>query len=132
MQSLPVTKESRPVGFHHRFTQWTKRAVVPQPVAGDDPEVTIISQIMDLNGIVAIAVFNDNRTVIMMGDADSEVLVTIARKMLETAKKMTPLRTWGPFTYHDPDTCGQHDHSALPGQLPLPAHDKDHQHRAYP
>ena len=39
-----------------------KRAVVPQPVAGDDPEVTIISQIMDLNGIVAIAVFNDNRS----------------------------------------------------------------------
>jgi predicted regulator of Ras-like GTPase activity (Roadblock/LC7/MglB family) len=68
-------------------------------VAGDDPEVTIISQIMDLNGIVAIAVFNDNRTVIMMGDADSEVLVTIARKMLETAKKMTPLRTWGPFVH---------------------------------
>ena len=76
-----------------------KRAVVPQPVDGDDPEVTIISQIMDLNGIVAIAVFNDNRTVIMMGDADSEVLVTIARKMLETAKKMTPLRTWGPFVH---------------------------------
>jgi predicted regulator of Ras-like GTPase activity (Roadblock/LC7/MglB family) len=76
-----------------------KRAVVPQPVVGDDPEVTIISQIMDLNGIVAIAVFNDNRTVIMMGDADSEVLVTIARKMLETAKKMTPLRTWGPFVH---------------------------------
>jgi predicted regulator of Ras-like GTPase activity (Roadblock/LC7/MglB family) len=76
-----------------------KRAVVPQPVVGDDPGVTIISQIMDMNGIVAIAVFNDNRTVIMMGDADSEVLVTIARKMLETAKKMTPLRTWGPFVH---------------------------------
>ena len=76
-----------------------KRPVVPQPVVSDDPEVTIISQIMDLNGIVALAVFNDNRTVIMRGDADSEVLVTIARKMLETAKKMTPLRTWGHFVH---------------------------------
>jgi predicted regulator of Ras-like GTPase activity (Roadblock/LC7/MglB family) len=76
-----------------------KRAVVPQPVAGDDPEVTILSQIRDLNGIVAIAVFNDNRNVIMMGDADSEVLVKIARTMLVTAKKMTPRLTWGPFVH---------------------------------
>jgi predicted regulator of Ras-like GTPase activity (Roadblock/LC7/MglB family) len=76
-----------------------KRAVVPQPVVGDDPEVTILSQIRDLNGIVAIAVFNDKRTVIMMGDADSEVLVKIARKMLETAKKITPRLTWGPFVH---------------------------------
>jgi predicted regulator of Ras-like GTPase activity (Roadblock/LC7/MglB family) len=76
-----------------------KRAVVPQPVAGDDPEVTILSQIRDLNGIVAIAVFNDNRNVIMMGDADSEVLVKIARTMLVTEKKITPLLTWGPFVH---------------------------------
>jgi len=76
-----------------------KRAVVPQPVVSDDPEVTIISQIRDLDGIVAIAVFNDNRNVIMIGDADSEVLVKIARKMLETAKKITPLLTWGPFVH---------------------------------
>jgi predicted regulator of Ras-like GTPase activity (Roadblock/LC7/MglB family) len=76
-----------------------QRADVPQPVVGDDPEVTILSQIMELNGIVAIAVFNDNRNVIMMGDADSEVLVKIARKMLETAKKMTPRLTWGPFVH---------------------------------
>jgi predicted regulator of Ras-like GTPase activity (Roadblock/LC7/MglB family) len=76
-----------------------EKVVEPMPVVSDDPEVAIISQIMDLNGIVALAVFNDNRTVIMLGDADSEVLVTIARKMLETAKKMTPLRTWGPFVH---------------------------------
>ena len=93
------TRIPDPVGVSPPVHTVDKRAVVPQPVAGDDPEVTIISQIMDLNGIVAIAVFNDNRTVIMMGDADSEVLVTIARKMLETAKKMTPLRTWGPFVH---------------------------------
>jgi predicted regulator of Ras-like GTPase activity (Roadblock/LC7/MglB family) len=76
-----------------------QRAVVPQPVVGDDPEVTILSQIRDLNGIVAIAVFNDNRNVIMMGDADSEVLVKIARTMLVTEKKITPLLTWGPFVH---------------------------------
>jgi len=76
-----------------------ERSVVPQPVVGDDPEVTIISQIRDLDGIVAISVFNDNRNVIMIADADSEVLVKIARKMLETAKKITPLLTWGPFVH---------------------------------
>jgi predicted regulator of Ras-like GTPase activity (Roadblock/LC7/MglB family) len=76
-----------------------KRAVVPQPVVSDDPEVTLLSQIRDLNGIVAIAVFNDNRNIIMMGDTDSEVLVKIARTMLVTAKKMTPRLTWGPFVH---------------------------------
>jgi predicted regulator of Ras-like GTPase activity (Roadblock/LC7/MglB family) len=76
-----------------------KRAVVPQPVPGDDPDVAIISQIRDLDGIVAIAVFNDTRNVIMMGDADSEVLLRIARTMLETAKKITPRLTWGPFVH---------------------------------
>jgi len=76
-----------------------ERPVVPQPLVCDDPEVTILSQIRDLDGIVAIAVFNDNRNVIMMGDADSEVLVKIARKMLVTAKKITPLLTWGPFVH---------------------------------
>jgi hypothetical protein len=76
-----------------------EKGVEPQPGVSDDPEVTILSQIRDMNGIVALAVFNDSRTVTMMGDADSEVLVTIARKMLETAKKMKPLRTWGPFVH---------------------------------
>jgi predicted regulator of Ras-like GTPase activity (Roadblock/LC7/MglB family) len=88
-----------PVAVSPQVQTVDKRAVVPQPVVGDDPEVTILSQIRDLNGIVAIAVFNDKRTVIMMGDADSEVLVKIARKMLETAKKITPLLTWGPFVH---------------------------------
>jgi predicted regulator of Ras-like GTPase activity (Roadblock/LC7/MglB family) len=76
-----------------------KRAVVPQPVVGDDPDATLISQIRDLEGIVAIAVFNDNRNVIMMGDADNEVLLKIAQTMLVTAKKITPRLTWGPFVH---------------------------------
>jgi predicted regulator of Ras-like GTPase activity (Roadblock/LC7/MglB family) len=76
-----------------------EKGVEPQPVVREDPEVTILSQIRDMNGIVALAVFNDSCTVTMMGDADSEVLVTIARKMLETAKKMTPRLPWGPFVH---------------------------------
>jgi predicted regulator of Ras-like GTPase activity (Roadblock/LC7/MglB family) len=88
-----------PVGVSPQVHTVDKRAVVLQPVVGDDQDVTIISQIRDLNGIVAIAVFNDKRTVIMMGDADSEVLLKIARKMLETAKKITPRLTWGPFVH---------------------------------
>ena len=76
-----------------------ERAAVPQPAADDDPEVSIISQIRDMNGIVAISVFNENRNVIMMGDADSEFLVKIARTMLGTAKKITPRLPWGPFVH---------------------------------
>jgi predicted regulator of Ras-like GTPase activity (Roadblock/LC7/MglB family) len=101
----PVAKPARdhripePVVVSPPVPTVEEKVVEPQPVVSDDPRVTLISQIMDLNGIVALAVFTDNRTVIMLGDADSEVLVTIARKMLETAKKMTPLRTWGPFVH---------------------------------
>jgi predicted regulator of Ras-like GTPase activity (Roadblock/LC7/MglB family) len=73
--------------------------VVPQPVAGDELDLTIISQIRDLNGIVAISVFNDKRNIIMMGDADSETLLKIAGTMLETAQNVTPLLTWGPFVH---------------------------------
>ena len=76
-----------------------ERAAVPQPAADDDPEVSIISQIRDMKGIVAISVFNENRNIIMMGDAESKFLVKIARTMLETAKKITPRLTWGPFVH---------------------------------
>jgi predicted regulator of Ras-like GTPase activity (Roadblock/LC7/MglB family) len=102
---LPVAKPAGnkriadPVVVSPQVHTVEERPVVPQPVVCDDPDVTIISQIRDLNGIVAISVFNDKRTVIMMGDADSEVLLKIARKMLETAKKMTPRLTWGPFVH---------------------------------
>jgi hypothetical protein len=105
MTDPPVTKPAGdtripdPVAVSPPAHTVDKRAVVQQPGVGDDPEVTIISQIRDLEGIVAIAVFNDNRNIIMMGDADSEVLVKIARTMLETAKKMTPRLTWGPFVH---------------------------------
>jgi predicted regulator of Ras-like GTPase activity (Roadblock/LC7/MglB family) len=35
----------------------------------------------------------------MVGDSDSETLLKIARTMLETAKKITPRITWGPFIH---------------------------------
>jgi predicted regulator of Ras-like GTPase activity (Roadblock/LC7/MglB family) len=76
-----------------------ERPVVPQPVTADELDLTIISQIRDLNGIVAISVFNDTRNIIMMGDADSETLLKIAGTMLETAQNVTPLLTWGPFVH---------------------------------
>jgi len=76
-----------------------ERPVIPQPVTCDELDLTIISQIRDLNGIVAISVFNDTRNVIMMGDANSETMLKIAGTMLETAQKVTPLLTWGPFVH---------------------------------
>jgi predicted regulator of Ras-like GTPase activity (Roadblock/LC7/MglB family) len=76
-----------------------KRAVILPPVAGDDPEVTAISQIRDMEGIVAISVFNDSGTVLLKGDADNEAMVKIAQTMLGTSKKITPLLTWGPFVH---------------------------------
>jgi predicted regulator of Ras-like GTPase activity (Roadblock/LC7/MglB family) len=54
---------------------------------------------MELDGIVAISVFDEKRTVIMMGDADSDVLLKIGRKMLETAQNITPRLSWGPFVH---------------------------------
>ncbi len=74
-------------------------SVAPQPVVPDGLDVTIISQIINLNGIVAISVFNDSRTILTIGDADGEALVKIAGKMLKTAQKVTPLLTWGPFVH---------------------------------
>ena len=76
-----------------------EKPVAPLPGVRDDPDTTIISQIKDLNGIVAISVFNEKSTIITMGDADDEVLVRIARTMLETARNITPRLPWGPFVH---------------------------------
>ena len=97
----PVQNKSipDPVIFSPEIHTFEERPVVPQPVVCDEPDLTIISQIRNLNGIVAISVFNDKRNVMMMGDADTEALLKIAKKMLETAKKITPLLNWGPFVH---------------------------------
>jgi predicted regulator of Ras-like GTPase activity (Roadblock/LC7/MglB family) len=88
-----------PVAVSPRVHMLYKRAVVPQPAAGDDTDITILSQIREIDGIVAISVFNDTRIVITVGDTDSEALLKIAQAMLATAKKVTPRPTWGPFVH---------------------------------
>jgi predicted regulator of Ras-like GTPase activity (Roadblock/LC7/MglB family) len=99
--TMPVQdkKIPEPVILSPEIQTFEERPVVPQPVVCDEPDLSILSQIRDLNGIVAISVFNDKRNVIMMGDADSDALLIIAGTMLETAKKITPLLNWGPFVH---------------------------------
>ena len=88
-----------PVTVSPRVHTLYKRAVVPLPADGDDTDIAILSQIREIDGIVAVSVFNDNRFVITIGDTDSEALLKIARAMLATAKKITPRPTWGPFVH---------------------------------
>jgi hypothetical protein len=88
-----------PVAVSPRVHTLYKRAVVPLPADGDDPDITILAQIREIDGIVAVSVFNDNRFVITIGDTDSEALLKIAQAMLATAKKFTPRPTWGPFVH---------------------------------
>jgi hypothetical protein len=73
--------------------------VVPQSVILDEPDLHIIAQIKNLNGIVAVSLFDGKRNVVTLGDADSETMVKIAKKMLETAQKVTHLLPWGSFVH---------------------------------
>lgn len=75
------------------------RPVVPYPMIPDDPDVHIIAQIKNLNGIVAVSIFDGKRNVITIGDTDSEAMVKIAKKMLETVQKVTHMLPWGPFVH---------------------------------
>jgi predicted regulator of Ras-like GTPase activity (Roadblock/LC7/MglB family) len=88
-----------PVAVPPRVHTLYKRAVIPQPADSDDTDIAILSQIREIDGIVAISVFNNNRIVITVGDTDSDALLKIARTMLETAKKVTPRPSWGPFVH---------------------------------
>jgi hypothetical protein len=76
-----------------------ERPVVPQPIVLEEPDLHVIAQIKNLNGIVAVSVFDGKRNVITLGDADSETMVKIAKKMLETAQKVTHLLPWGSFVH---------------------------------
>jgi len=77
----------------------TERVFVPQPAVLEDPDIKIIGQIKKLNGIVAISVFNDDRNILLMGDVEIEPLLKIARTMLATADKITPVLYWGSFVH---------------------------------
>ena len=76
-----------------------ERPSVPVPVILEDPDIKIIGQIKKLNGIVAISVFNDDRNILLMGDVEIEPLLKIARTMLSTANKITPMLDWGAFVH---------------------------------
>jgi len=76
-----------------------QKPVVPQPVILEEPDIKIIGQMKKLNGIVAISVFNDDRNILLMGDVAIEPLLKIARTMLSTTTKITPLLDWGPFVH---------------------------------
>jgi len=72
---------------------------VPEPVILEDPDIKIIGQIKKLNGIVAISVFSNDRNILLMGDVEIEPLLKIARTMLSTTNKITPLLDWGAFVH---------------------------------
>jgi hypothetical protein len=76
-----------------------QKPVVPQPVILEEPDIKIIGQMKKLNGIVAISVFNNDRNILLMGDVAIEPLLKIARTMLSTTKKITPLLDWGSFVH---------------------------------
>jgi hypothetical protein len=76
-----------------------EKPVVPQPVVINEPDMHIIAQIKSLNGMVAVSLFDGKRNVMTLGDADSETMVKIAKKMLETAQNVTHLLPWGSFVH---------------------------------
>ena len=65
----------------------------------EEPDIRIIGQIKKLNGVVAISVFNEDRNILLMGDVEIEPLLKIARSLLQTTRKITPLIDWGPFVH---------------------------------
>ena len=72
---------------------------VPEPVVLEESDIKLIGQIKKLNGIVAISVYNDERNILLMGDVDIEPLLKIARSMLATTRKISPLVEWGSFVH---------------------------------
>lgn len=94
------TKEiPEPSGSYIRRETVEKTPVVPQPGIPDEPDPSIMPQISNPDGIVAIVVFNDTRILSAMGDTDSAALVQIAKTLYVTAKKTTPLLNKGPFVH---------------------------------
>jgi hypothetical protein len=74
-------------------------AEVPQPVILEESDIRLIGQMKKLNGIVAISVFSDDRNILLMGDVDIEPLLKIARSMLATTRKISPMVEWGSFVH---------------------------------
>jgi hypothetical protein len=73
---------------------------MPSPtVVLDEATIKVIGQIKKLNGVVAISVFNDDRNILLMGDVEIEPLLKIARNMVATTRKISPLLEWGSFVH---------------------------------
>jgi hypothetical protein len=85
--------------FTHSTASNTPPVIHQTPVVLDEPTIRIIGQIKKLNGIVAISVFNEERNLLHMGDVEIEPLLTVARNMLETTRKITPHLEWGSFVH---------------------------------
>lgn len=88
------------------FPQESVATDIPPPPPAPSPQVVldeqtlkVIGQIKKLNGVVAISVFNDTRNILLMGDVEIEPLLKIARNMLATSQKITPLIEWGSFVH---------------------------------
>ena len=89
----------RPSTRHPPCCRPSGAQAIPQPAFLDEPDIKIIGLIKKLNGIVAISVFNDERNILLMGDVEIEPMLKIARSLLETKAKVTPLLDWGPFVH---------------------------------
>jgi len=76
-----------------------EKPVIMSSATLDEPDIKIIGQIKKLNGIVAVSVFDEGRNIILMGDVEVEPLLNLARKMLETTKKINPCLDWGSFVH---------------------------------
>ncbi len=80
-------------------TEPEEYTTIPCQECLEDPDIQIVSQIKKLNGIVALSVFDEERNILLMGNVEIEPLLRIARSLLETTKKVTPLVDWGPFVH---------------------------------
>lgn len=77
----------------------TSTAMPSPTVVLDEATIKVIGQIKKLNGVVAISVFNDDRNILLMGDVEIEPLLKIARNMVATTRKISPLLEWGSFVH---------------------------------
>jgi hypothetical protein len=99
LSPLPVDNIVRRPLFPSKMIPAEEPATVPPPVVLDESDIKLIGQIKKLNGIVAISVFNDQQNILLMGDVDIEPLLKIARSMLVTTRKISPLVEWGSFVH---------------------------------
>lgn len=71
----------------------------PVPEEQPEPEPEVIRQIRQLNGIIAVAIFNRHRTLLFSGDREKEPLMLAAARMLDTAQTINPPADWGAFIH---------------------------------